>query len=121
MTNSNSNSDLISQGALIWWTGIIVPKESWIDNIEAKRWKDPNNLQGWGARYAVRIFGRHSAVKERQPDNKLELCEVLFPVTAGTGHAGSWQSSNLREGSIVVGFYKDGIEANEPSASASKS
>ena len=41
----------------------------WNANIEAKRWKDSNTLPGWGARYKVRIFGRHSAVKEKQPDD----------------------------------------------------
>ena len=114
MTNSNSNSDLIAKGALIWWTGIIVSDETWNKNIEPKRWSDTNELSGWGARYRVRIFGRHSAIKQKQPDEKLELCEVIFPVTAGTGHGASWQSPNLRQGSVVVGFYKDGIEANEP-------
>ena len=39
---------------------------------------------------------------------------MLYPVTAGSGHASSWQSSNLRQGAYVVGFYRDGSDMEDP-------
>jgi hypothetical protein len=114
MSNIISNPETISGNGLHWWTGIIVSDESWIQNQEQKKWSDINDLSGWGSRYKVRIVGKHTDVRNRLPDDDLEVCEVIFPVTAGTGHAAAYQTSNLRQGSVVIGFYKDGIDGNEP-------
>ena len=62
-------------------------------------------------RYRVRIFGRDTG---DIPDERLDMPEVLYPVTAGSGHASSWQSSNLRQGAYVVGFYRDGSDMEDP-------
>ena len=96
-----------------WWTGIIVDDVSWKGNQVAEKWSSIDQLPGWGARYKVRIVGKHTQDRNKLPDDKLELCEVLYPVTAGTGHAASYQTSNLRKGSVVFGIYKDS-EGNEP-------
>ena len=113
MTSNLFNSESIGAGTY-WWTGIIVSDESWKGNQKAEKWSTLDELPGWGARYKVRIFGKHTDVKEKLSDDKLELCEVLYPVTAGSGHAASYQTSNLRSGSVVFGIYKDGIDGNEP-------
>ncbi len=97
---------------LYWWLGQVVDEKNWVGNINPKL-HDRDDVPGWGWRYKVRIFGRDSKVK-KTPDDKLEMAEVLLPVTAGSGHAGSVQSANIRQGSYVVGFYKDGIDAREP-------
>jgi hypothetical protein len=112
MNNNLFNSQVIGTNPK-WWTGIIVSDESWKGNIVSKKWSDVNTLPGWGARYKVRIVGSHTQNKNKLPDDKLELCEVLYPVTAGTGHGASYQTSNLRQGSVVFGIYKDG-DGNEP-------
>lgn len=96
-----------------WWTGIIVADESWIGNQQTKKWADVNTIPGWGARYKVRIVGHHPENKNILPDYDLELCEVLYPVTSGTGHAASYQTSNLRQGSVVFGIFKDN-ESKDP-------
>ncbi len=96
-----------------WWTGIIVSDLTWKGNQKSEKWSSINELPGWGARYKVRIVGKHTQDKGKLSDDKLELCEVLYPVTAGTGHASSYQTSNLRQGSVVFGIYKDG-DGNEP-------
>jgi hypothetical protein len=114
MQNSLFNPESIGNGGFYWWTGIIVPDENWKGNQVAEKWNDVTNLPGWGARYKARVTGKHPQVKNKLPDDKLELCEVLYPVTAGSGHAASYQTSNLRQGSVVLGFYKDGIDGNEP-------
>lgn len=114
MQNSLFNPESIGNGGFYWWTGIIVPDENWKENQVAEKWNDVTNLPGWGARYKARVTGKHPQIKNKLPDDKLELCEVLYPVTAGSGHAASYQTSNLRQGSVVLGFYKDGIDGNEP-------
>jgi hypothetical protein len=96
-----------------WWTGIIVSDESWKGNKVPEKWSEVDTLPGWGARYKVRIVGDHTENKNKLPDDKLELCEVLYPVTGGSGHAASYQTSNLRKGSVVFGIYKDN-DGNEP-------
>ena len=96
-----------------WWTGIIVDDVSWKGNQLAEKWSSIDQLPGWGARYKVRIVGKHTQNKNKLPDDKLELCEVMYPVTGGTGHGASYQTSNLRKGSVVFGIYKDS-EGNEP-------
>lgn len=113
MTNNLFNSESVGAGTY-WWTGIIVSDETWKGNQKAEKWSSIDELPGWGARYKVRIFGKHTDVKEKLSDDKLELCEVLYPVTAGSGHGASYQTSNLRQGSVVFGIYKDGIDGNEP-------
>lgn len=96
-----------------WWTGIIVSDLSWKGNQKPEKWSSIDELPGWGARYKVRIVGKHTQERGKLPDDKLELCEVLYPVTSGTGHAASYQTSNLRQGSVVFGIYKDS-DGNEP-------
>jgi len=113
MTNNLFNTESIGSGTY-WWTGIVVGDVSWKGNQKAQKWSSIDELPGWGARYKVRIVGKHSEIKDKVGDDKLELCEVLYPVTAGTGHAASYQTSNLRQGSVVFGIYKDGIDGNEP-------
>lgn len=96
-----------------WWTGIIVSDLTWKENQKPDKWSSSDELSGWGARYKVRIVGKHTQERGKLADDRLELCEVLYPVTAGTGHAASYQTSNLRQGSVVFGIYKDG-DGNEP-------
>ena len=98
---------------LQWWLGQIVDDSTWKGNELRSKWKDPADIPGFGTRYKVRIFGRDSATKDT-PDDQLEMAEILYPVTAGSGHASSFQTANLRKGTYVIGFYKDGIEATEP-------
>ena len=110
-------STLISSNVVspfyIWW-GQIVDEVNWIKNINPKN-HARDDVPGWGpCRCKVRIFGRDTRTKDSVPDDQLEWAEVILPVTAGSGHAGSMQTPNLRQGSYVVGFYKDGINATQP-------
>lgn len=77
-------------------------------NLPSEKWKSPSDIKGWGARYKVRVIGRDSAGKE-VPTEQLDDAIVLYPVTAGSGHQGSYQTSNLREGAFVWGFYDDPV------------
>jgi len=112
MNNNLFNPETIGSDPR-WWTGIIVFDESWKGNEKSDKWSSSDEIPGWGARYKVRIVGKHTQERGKLADDRLELCEVLYPVTAGTGHAASYQTSNLRQGSVVFGIYKDS-DGNEP-------
>jgi len=112
MTNNLFDTQTIGSDPR-WWTGIIVSDLTWKGNQKSEKWSSIDTIPGWGARYKVRIVGKHTQNRNKLEDDKLELCEVMYPVTAGTGHAASYQTSNLREGSVVFGIYKDS-EGNEP-------
>lgn len=114
MTDALFNPESLSSLGSSWWTGIVVSDVIWKGNHLNRKFDSVDELPGWGARYKVRIVGRHTQNKNTLEDQDLEYCEVLYPVTGGSGHAASYQTSNLRQGSIVFGVYKDGIDGNEP-------
>lgn len=99
-------------GPFYWWMGQVVDESTWVDNTSHVL-HDRDEIPGWGYRYKVRIFGRDTQAKD-VPDEELEMAEVLYPVTAGSGHGNSGQTANIRQGSYVIGFYKDGVDGMEP-------
>jgi hypothetical protein len=96
------------------WIGQIVEDSTWNDNENREKWTDTDAIKGWGARYKVRILSQHSDNKTTVPDEKLPMVDVMYPVTGGSGHGASFQSANLRKGTFVIGFYRDGIGRTEP-------
>lgn len=99
----------------ILWQGQIVDDPSWKGNTPGTKFKNPvTDIPGFGFRYRVRIFGRDTSNKNDLPDNQLEMASVLYPVTGGSGHAGSFQTPNLRKGALVIGYYADGTDGREP-------
>lgn len=111
-TNFTSFTSREGFGPFYWWMGQIVDEKNWDANTSDVQ-HNRNDIPGWGYRYKVRIFGRDSLIKD-VPDDQLEMAEVLYPVTAGSGHGGSGQTPNLRQGTYVIGFYKDGKNAKQP-------
>lgn len=115
MATNNNFSSFNSRegfGPFYWWMGQIVDEKNWDGNTSDVQ-HDRNDIPGWGYRYKVRIFGRDSLIKD-VPDEQLEMAEVVYPVTAGSGHGGSGQTPNIRQGAYVIGFYKDGKNAKQP-------
>ncbi len=106
------NAESAHANPMYWWMGQVVDESTWQDNSN-KKIHDRDDVPGWGKRYKIRIFGRDTQVKI-VPDDELEMAEIMYPVTAGSGHGGSYQAPNIRQGSYVVGFYKDGINGTEP-------
>ena len=115
------NTDTSGVNPTFMWFGQVVDESTWVENharedgLHSLRTRD--DFQGFGYRYKVRIFGRDLSEKnsdEATKDEELYMAEVSLPVTAGSGHGGSVQTPNLRQGNYVFGFYKDGIEATEP-------
>jgi hypothetical protein len=114
MTRDLFNSEFSGTAEFHWWMGQVVDEKNWNENHAHKVHKRDDE-KGWGYRYKVRIFGRDTKEKYQDTtDDELPMAEVLYPVTAGSGHDGSAQTANLRQGNYVIGFYKDGIDGTEP-------
>jgi hypothetical protein len=72
------------------------------ENSNYSLWSNESDIKGWGKRYRVRIPGIHSEDKSVTPDSSLPVAEVIYPVTAGTGHDATYQVDALKPGSIVT-------------------
>jgi len=101
----------VGRDGFIWWIGQIAPAKSWKNNIPAN---PTNESPGFGERYKVRIMGYHTANPEELTDDALPWAQVMYPVTAGGGPGGAFQSANLTQGTFVFGFFMDGEDAQQP-------
>lgn len=96
------------------WFGVIEPDPDWIGNELREKWTNSDDIPGWGSRYRVRITSQHSEKRSVISGQELPMAGVSFPVTAGTGRAGSRQTANLRQGDFVWGFFHDPVDCTEP-------
>ena len=71
-------------------------------NSNNSLWSNESEIKGWGKRYKVRIPGVHSEDKAVTPSSALPIAEVIYPVTAGTGHDACYQTDALKPGSTVI-------------------
>ena len=108
------------KGHFMTWRGQVVDDSFWRDNVNPKLHEDTEEsgkskaCKAWGYRYKVRILGNQTKNKKEVRDEELLMAEVIYPVTAGSGHAGSRQTSNIRMGDFVLGFYEDGMDGQRP-------
>lgn len=96
-----------------WWLGRVEEKETWSDNIEGETFTSVAQIQGWGHRYKVRIFNWHTGELDKLPPKDMAFCQVVMPVTAGSGHGGASQTPSIESGSVVFGFFMDGMAGQE--------
>lgn len=101
-------------GSFLWWVGQIADDSTWRENISAGKFEDKNSIPGWGRRYKVRIIGLHDQGEVTIPSDQLPWAQIMYPVTAGGGQAGARQTSQLRQGNMVFGFFLDGQERQVP-------
>lgn len=113
MNQYSGNFDLSTVSALPRWFGRVVSSTSWQDNIESSHF-DPKDQKGWGYRYRVRYFGLHSGSTEELPDDQLPMANVVMPVTSGSGLGGFIDTPVISSGTIVTGFFLDGMAGQEP-------
>ena len=100
--------------SFLWWVGQIADDSTWRGNINAGKYPDKNSIPGWGRRYKVRITGLHDQGEDQIPSDQLPWANVMYPVTAGGGQAGSKATPNLRQGNMVFGFFLDGQDQQVP-------
>jgi len=96
-----------------WWIGRVEDKEVWKDNIQGKTFTNVADIKGWGHRYKVRIFNWHTGDVSKLQPKEMAFCQVILPVTAGSGHGGAAQTPSIEAGSIVFGFFMDGMAGQE--------
>lgn len=113
MNEYSGNFDLNSVSSLPRWFGRVVSSVSWQDNLEPEHF-DAAAKKGWGYRYRVRYFGLHSSNTNELPDEQLPMANVVLPTTSGSGLGGFVDTPSISPGTIVTGFFMDGMAGQEP-------
>ena len=85
-------------GTFFWFTGVI---EDINDPLEMGRCR-------------VRCYGFHTKNKEEIPTDKLPWATPMIPVTAASMTESGQSATGLYQGSWVVGFFRDGSNAQDP-------
>jgi len=94
--------DFVGKDGFFWWFGEIVEDR---DPLEVGRVKV--RISGW-------YTGLDNKFKERMPDEDLPWAVVLQPTDQG-GQDGTGKSAGqLKPGAMVMGFFLDGQEAQQP-------
>ena len=97
-----SKIDFIGQDGFHWFVGQVTPDPAW-----------RNYSEGNGYRAKVRILGKHPQTAE-VPDAELPWAHFAVPPSMGTGKGFSGHSFFLQGGEVVVGFFLDGDDAQQP-------
>ena len=97
---------------MVWWIGQVTDpdKGEWGNSLEKKRSEDGEDIYTFRCR--VRIVGYH-ACEEDLPDKDLPLAHVLLPSNTTTV-GGAGQTMQYQGGEVVVGFFFDGEDAQQP-------
>ena len=105
-------TDFIGKDPMQWWIGQVTdPKKGKWDNLLEKQ-NAENGESIYSHRCRVRIVGYHGCSDEL-PDEDLPLAHVLLPPNMSTtGGLGS--SMKYHGGEVVVGFFLDGADAQQP-------
>ena len=98
----------------IWWIGQIADDSFWRDNIIPGKFPNKESIPGWGRRYKVRIMGVHDQGNTAIEAENLPWANIMYPVTAGSGIGNAFQTSALRQGMFVFGFWMDGQNMQTP-------
>ena len=96
------NVDYLGKDGFFWWFGEVVED------------KDPLQV----GRVKVRISGWYTGLdgkfKEKMPDEDLPWAVVLQPTNQGGQEGTGISSGQLKPGAMVMGFFLDGQEAQQP-------
>ena len=101
-------------GSFYWFIGQVADDSTWRENQNPNKFEEVSEMPAWGYRYKVRIIGHHDQDESDVTAEELPWAQVMYPVTAGTGHGGSYQSPAIKQGSFVFGFFLDGKDQQTP-------
>ena len=101
-------------GSFYWFIGQVADDSTWRENQNPDKFEKIDEMPAWGYRYKVRIIGHHDQDESDVTAEELPWAQVMYPVTAGTGHGGSYQSPAIKQGSFVFGFFLDGKDQQTP-------
>ena len=101
-------------GSFYWFIGQVADDSTWRENQNPTKFEKVEDMPAWGYRYKVRIIGHHDQDESDVTAEQLPWAQVMYPVTAGTGHGGSYQTPAIKQGSFVFGFFLDGKDQQTP-------
>ena len=107
------NSGVLGSNFL-WWIGQVADDSYWRDNIIPAKFPNKDSIPGWGRRYKVRIMGVHDQGETAIEPENLPWANVMYPITAGSGIGNAFQTSAIRQGMFVFGFWMDGQNMQTP-------
>jgi len=110
----SSNIGFVGKEGFNWWLGQIPSVNTSDKDSGDNSWALQADGKGWGDRYKVRILGYHPAEESELSDNDLPYALTMLPSTSGTGGGNFAQSTRLRPGDTVMGFFLDGASAQVP-------
>ena len=94
----NEYGDSFVGGNFLWFTGVI---------------EDVNDPEEMG-RYRVRCFGYHTENKGDIETKDLPFATVMMPITSASTSGIGQSATGLVQGSWVIGFFRDGGNAQDP-------
>ena len=102
------NPNFVGRDAFRWFVGVV---SRYVDEFPSS---GVSGSEWGGAKARVRILGHHPGETSVVPDEELPWAHVLVPLTMGTGAGGAGMRGNIGEGSVVIGFFLDGDDAQQP-------
>ena len=100
------NNNFIGRDGFIWWIGQIAPFDESV--------KLQFTEEAWGNRFKVRIMGYHPYSTTELSNDDLPWALVMQGVSDGSGRANFSKSNKIRPGDVVIGFFLDGNDAQQP-------
>lgn len=97
-----------------WFGRVEDHDEDWRMNVLPQHFDSIDDPIGWGYRYKVRIFGLHTGDKSILPTRDLPWANIVLPTTAGSGLGGYMETPMVSSGTVVTGFFLDGLSYQEP-------
>lgn len=112
MEDFSATSNFFGKDPFVWWIGQVTdPKKgNWKQTKE--RYRTETGEEIYSHRCRVRIIGYHDCVDDL-PDNQLPMAHVLVPPNQGV-NAGQGETFNYHGGEVVLGFFLDGADAQQP-------
>ena len=105
------SQNFFGRDPMVWWIGKVTdPKDGkWDNTLERKHMEDGEPI--YSHRCRVRILGYHDT--DDLKDEELPLAHILLPPNTTTV-GGRTQTVQYQGGEIVLGFFFDGEEAQQP-------
>ena len=90
--------EYMGKNGFVWWQGVVE------DN------NDPLRL----GRVRVRVLGWHTEDKSEIPTDSLPWAAITMPANSPSMSGKGWSPTGILQGTWVVGFFRDGLNAQEP-------
>ena len=90
--------EYMGKNGFVWWQGVVEDND------------DPLKL----GRVRVRVLGWHTDDKSEIPTDSLPWAAIVMPANNSTTSGKGWSPTGILQGTWVVGFFRDGLNAQEP-------